>query len=168
MTRSANRSACLFVLLFVASPLGVSAQDTRVWQLGAGVWPGVGVHAGYVKAQTVFTLDAILYVNAHPTVDYSKNQMQLSGGIGAALRPLGVLRSIGYAKYGYGDVDIGIRFGPSFMFPTDASRADKNTHFNLFLDPFVRLSFSIGGRTLFFETGPLEPVVRVGGWVTLR
>ena len=69
MTRSAIRSACLFVLLFVASPLGVSAQDTRVWQLGAGVWPGVGVHAGYVKAQTVFTLDAILYVNAHPSVD---------------------------------------------------------------------------------------------------
>ncbi|MCY4204326.1 MAG: hypothetical protein OXE92_01220 [Bacteroidetes bacterium] len=91
----------------------------------------------------------------------------VSAGIGAALRPLGVLRVIGSANYSY-DFYLGVRFGPSLSFRKNPTRQEKNRQFSLFLDPFIRYVHPLGKQTGFIEIGPQRPVVRFGLWVSLE
>ena len=78
-----------------------------------------------------------------------------------------MVRTIGNAEYTY-DFDIGLRFGPSLFFATNATRSEKNQQFRFILEPFLRFNtrFS-GGRILFVEAGTLSPVLRAGLWFRL-
>ena len=133
-------------------------------QTGLAVWPGVGVQLGYVGPHSIYTLETMIYAEGQPSFGEGESTMQLSGGLGAALRPLGVVRTIGNTDYRY-DFDFGVRFGPSLFFTTGATRADKNQQFSLFLDPFIRFSSRFGnGRIYYIEIGPQKPVLRFGLW----
>ena len=133
-------------------------------QAGLAAWPGIGLQLGYVGPHSIYTLEATLYADGQPTLGEGESTLHLSGGIGAALRPLGVVRTIGNANYRY-DFDVGVRFGPSLFFTTGATRADKNQQFSLFLDPFVRFSSRFkGGRIFYLELGPQQPAFRAGLW----
>ena len=136
------------------------AQDR--FQLALAAWPGIGAQAGYIRPHTIYTLESVIYAEAQPR--QRRSTLVVSGGVGAALRPLGVLRAIGQADYGF-DVDLGVRFGPSLLFTAEATRADKNRQFSLFIDPFIRFSSRFSrGRIYFVEMGPLRPTLRVGLW----
>ena len=156
------------LLLLMAWPLEAAAQGgvmgRRYAQTGLAVWPGVGVQLGYVGPHSIYTLETMIYAEGQPSFGSGESTLQLSGGIGAALRPLGVVRTIGNADYRY-DFDFGVRFGPSLFFTTGATRADKNQQFSLFLDPFIRFSSRFRkGRIYYVEIGPQKPVLRFGLW----
>ncbi len=158
----------VMVLMVLAFPAESAAQGGAVGrtylQTGLAVWPGVGVQLGYVGPHSIYTLETMIYAEGQPDFGEGESTLQLSGGIGAALRPLGVVRTIGNTDYRY-DFDFGVRFGPSLFFTTGATRADKNQQFSLFLDPFIRFSSRFGnGRIFFVEIGPQKPVLRFGLW----
>ena len=159
-------------LLVLAGLVGGAAESAaqggvgvrRALQVGLAVVPGVGVQLGYVGPRSIYTVEGLLYADGQPSLGSGESTLQLSGGIGAALRPLGVVRTIGNADYRY-DFDFGVRFGPSLFFTTGATRADKNQQFSLFLDPFIRFSSRFrNGRIYFVEIGPQKPALRFGLW----
>lgn len=154
--------------LWLGLPIGSAAQGGAVGrsyvQTGLAALPGVGVQVGYVGPHSIYTLEGMLYADGQPALGEGESTLKLSGGLGAALRPLGVVRTIGNANYAY-DFDIGVRFGPSLFFTTGATRSDKNQQFSLFLDPFVRFSSRFrDGRIFYLELGPQQPVFRFGLW----
>lgn len=154
--------------MLLAPPPESAAQGGAVGrsylQTGLAVFPGVGVQFGYVGPHSIYTIETMIYADGQPALGSGESTLQLSGGIGAALRPLGVVRTIGNADYRY-DFDFGVRFGPSLFFTTGATRADKNQQFSLFLDPFIRFSSRFGnGRIFYLEIGPQQPVFRFGLW----
>ena len=135
-------------------------------QAALGGWPGIGVQAGYVQARSIYTLEVVSYVDALPWRE--GYPLYVSAGVGAALRPLGVLRVIGRADYGY-DFDLGVRFGPGLFFTDDATRAEKNRQFSLFLDPFVRFSLrTMRPGNYFIELGPQRPAFRLGLLINMQ
>ena len=147
--------------MLVWIPTSVHAQSPIV-QAAVGGLPGIGVQLGYIQTQTIYTLEVMSYADALPWRE--GYPVYLSVGVGATLRPLGVLRLIGHADYGY-DLDIGVRFGPGLFFTDDATRAEKNRQFSLFLDPFLRFSMRPGNY--FIEVGPQRPYVRMGLWINV-
>ncbi len=155
-------------VLVLAMPVESAAQGgavgQRYLQTGVAVFPGVGVQLGYVGPHSIYTLETMIYADGQPSLGSGESTLQLSGGIGAALRPLGVVRTIGNADYRY-DFDFGVRFGPSLFFTTGATRADKNQQFSLFLDPFIRFSSRFKNDRIFYiEIGPQQPDLRFGLW----
>lgn len=136
-------------------------------QAGLAALPGAGLEVGYVGPSAIFTVEGLLYVQSTPTFLGGPGDAKFSLGLGGAIRPLGVIRTIGETDYAY-DVDIGLRFGPSLFFANNATRADKNQQFSLFLDPFVRFATRLGnGRILFAEAGTQDPILRLGIWLGL-
>ena len=137
----------------------IDAQPATL-QAGLGGWPGAGLQAGFVQWGSVYTLEIVLYASSSPWQD--NIPLFLSAGFGGSLRPIGILREIGRIDYTY-DLDIGIRVGPSLFFRQNATRADKNRQFSLFVDPFVRYSHTVGASSqLFAEVGSQRPRVRLG------
>lgn len=139
-------------------------NNRRHLQTGVAVLPGLGLQLGYVGVHSLYTLEGTLYADGNPSFGDRESTLRLSMGIGGAIRPLGVVRTIGNADYRY-DFDFGVRFGPSLFFTTGATRSDKNQQFSLFLDPFIRFSSRFrSGQIFFLEIGPQNPVVRLGLW----
>jgi len=152
-------AAYLLGMCLLFPSISQSQPRNNVLQIGPAVWHGIGLQVGFTRQRTIYSLESMLYANGRQRDRFS---VQLSGGIGASVRPLGVLRAIGNADYGY-DTDIGVRFGPSLSFTTSATRTDKNRQFHLFFDPFVRFSGRlVAGKILYAELGPLQPRVRLG------
>lgn len=151
--------------LFPASGLGQSGTAGVAFvQGGLAVLPGAGAQVGYVGVRSFFTVEGLLYAGGSPVLGSGERTFKFSLGLGGALRPLGVIRTIGGATHNY-DIDFGLRFGPSLLFSTEPTRATKNQQFSLFLDPFVRGIYRLGsGRILFAELGPVRPSIRVGFW----
>ena len=158
------RKLCRWVWVLVILSLGagsrIAAAQPAVLQAGVGVWPGAGVQAGYVRWGSVYSLEIVLYASSSPW----RNEIPLfvSAGFGGTLRPIGFLQEIGRADYDY-DLDLGVRVGPSLFFKQNASRADKNRQFSLFVDPFVRYSYQVFPADRFFaELGAQRPRLRLG------
>ena len=159
------RWAACVSLLFTALPIENSWGQGRWLQLTAAAWPGVGAQVVYVQARRMYTFEALAYADFLPWQD--RNPLYVSTGVGAAIRPLGVIRTIGGANFAY-DVDLGIRTGPTLTFIQDPTRADKNRQFSLFLDPFVRLELhALDRTTLVLEVGAQRPSFRLGVWLGL-
>ncbi len=146
-------------------PTAIRAQP-RI-QAGLGAWPGAGIQINYVNIHSVYTIETALYGEIQPSLGGSRASGTASGGVGVSFRPLGALRVIGQADFGY-DLDLGVRFGPSLRFTQQATRSDKNKQFRLFLDPFLRLvKPRSGGGAFYAEIGPLGPVLRLGIWLRI-
>ena len=152
-------------LLFTLIPSGLStlAQTTQL-QVGLGAWPGAGFQAGHVQARSVYTLEVITSVDTELWKE--RTPVHISAGVGTAFRPLGIFRIIGRANYAY-DLYLGVRFGPALAFLQNATRAEKNRQFSLFLDPYIRYTASIGRQPIFLEIGSQRPSLRFGLWIAL-
>lgn len=162
----------LLRLLVFAALLGTlrpaeSAAQQRFIQGGIAAIPGIGAQVGYVGARSFYTVEGILYVDATPGFAGGEGNVQVAAGLGGAIRPLGVLRTIGDTDQNY-DFDIGMRFGPSLFFATNATRSDKNQQFRLILEPFFRFSTRLGnGQLVYVEAGTVRPLLRAGVWFSL-
>ncbi len=157
-----TRLATLIVFLTGAVP----SYGQEVLQTGIAAWPGIGTQVNYIRARETYAWETAMYFEVEPSFGDARTTFVVSGGVGAAVRPLGILRFIGQADYGY-DLDVGVRLGPSLLFRNRATHADRNQQFRLFLDPFVRLLLPRNQRTWFVEIGPSRPVVRAGFWLQL-
>ena len=157
------RALLLLALLWISTP---APAQSPVIQAALGGWPGIGVQLGYVQPRSIYTLEVMSYLDVLPWRDESP--LYVSAGVGAALRPLGVLRVIGRTDYGY-DLDLGVRFGPGLFFTEDATRAEKNRQFSLFLDPFLRFTHhSVRQGHFLVELGPQRPALRFGFWLSVQ
>lgn len=163
----AAAAALLGMALLVPAAAAQQVRSVRQLQVGLAAVPGVGVQAGYVSLRSLYTVEGMLYVDASPQFDGGEGSVQLSGGVGVALRPLGIARTIGNAPYQGYDLFLGTRFGPGLFFPYGTSSRGENP-FSLFLEPFVRLTRDgAGGRTLYIELGTQRPLLRAGLWFGL-
>ena len=140
------------------------APGSRYIQAGAGVIPGIGLQGGYVAPRSFFTFEGIVYVDGSPPFAGGQGSVQVSGGLGGAIRVLGIFRTIGGPGYQGRDFDVGLRFGPSLFFAVGESSRDENP-FSLFLEPFLRATSTFGGERIFFaELGIQRPILRAGVW----
>ena len=150
----------LYILILLSGP-GALAQTSHI-QTGLGLWRGVGVHLVHIQVRSTYTLEISTSIDTEFWQD--RNPIYLSSGLGAALRPLGMLREIGQADYPY-DIYVGVRFGPALIFQKNPTRAEKNRQFGLFLDPFLRYIKPFGERVAFIEIGSQRPSLRLGIWI---
>lgn len=157
------RTTCCLLFTLVLGGYSALAQSSQL-QVGLGAWPGAGFQAGHVLARSVYTLEVI--TSADSEIWKERTPLHLSAGVGTALRPLGILRVIGRANYAY-DLYLGVRFGPALTFLQNATRAEKNRQFSLFLDPYIRYTASIGRQPVFVEIGSQRPSLRFGLWIGL-
>ena len=151
-------------ILYVTAIVPCYGQEAI--QAGIGVWPGVGSQINYVRAHTTYSWETAIYMEVEPGSGRSRTIFFVSGGVGAAVRPLGILRVVGDADYGY-DLDVGVRLGPGLLFRDKSTHADRNQQFRLVVDPFVRLLLPRSQRTWFIELGPSRPAFRAGLWLGL-
>lgn len=157
----------LFLGLITSETASAQAPRQAYIQAGAGVIPGIGVQGGYVAPRSFFTVEGILYVNGSPSFAGGQGSVQVSGGLGGAIRVLGIFRTIGGPGYDGRDFDVGLRFGPGLFFTVGESSRSENP-FSLFLEPFLRASSTLGGERIFFaELGIHPPVLRAGIWFEL-
>lgn len=167
-----RKMSWLFVWLLslaaiLPEPVTAQAPGQRYIQAGAGVIPGIGVQGGYVAPRSFFTVEGILYVDGSPPFAGGQGSVQLSGGLGGAIRILGIFRAIGSPGYQRRDFDVGLRFGPSLFFTVGESSRGENP-FALFLEPFLRATSTLGGRRILFaEIGIQRPILRAGVWFEL-
>lgn len=169
---TAGRAAAVTLLLLT---LGVvtsgrasgQAPGQQYIQAGAGVIPGIGIQGGYVAPRSFFTVEGIVYVNGSPPFAGGQGSVQVSGGLGGAIRVLGIFRTIGGPGHQGRDFDVGLRFGPGLFFTVGESSRSENP-FSLFLEPFLRATSTFGGEHIFFaELGIHPPVLRAGIWFEL-
>ncbi len=165
------RLCAVLLAVFFGLPQDGAAQSGTAGrsfaQAGLAGLPGLGLQLGYVGPRSIYTAEVILYTDGSTRLPLGDGTVKVSVGIGGALRPLGIVRVIGNADHSY-DLDVGLRFGPSFLFDTDPTRSDKNQQFSLFLDPFFRFTRRLGsGRILFAELGVQRPSIRAGVWFGL-
>lgn len=170
--RGQRLGVCALILLFALAGAGAEiaagqAPGQRFIQAGAGVIPGIGLQGGYVAPRSFFTVEGMLYVDGSPSFAGGQGSVQLSGGLGGAIRILGILRAVGGPGYQNRDFDVGLRFGPSLFFTVGESSRGENP-FSLFLEPFLRATSTLGGNRVFFaELGIQRPVLRAGVWFEL-
>jgi hypothetical protein len=163
----AARASWLCLLLLLPSLAAAQTDDPirgqRMIQAGPGLLPGIGLEVGYLLPASLFTREAVLYVDSSPQFAGGEGSVQLSLGLGGAIRILGVARFITTSPYTGKDLDFGLRFGPGLFFAIDETRAEKNQRFSLFLEPFIRYSSTFAaGRVFFFEAGIQRPLFRGG------
>lgn len=156
------RATFVFIVL---TPNGFMAfaQSSHI-QAGLGGWPGAGIQFVHIQARSIYSLEVLSSVDTELWKE--RTPVYVSAGVGAALRPLGILRVIGQADYSY-DLYLGVRFGPALTFLNKQTRAEKNRQFSLFLDPFLRYTRPVGQQTAFIEIGSQRPSLRVGLWIPL-
>lgn len=158
------------ILLFLAFTLPATAAHAqqRYLQAGVGVLPGVGIQGGYVSPASFYTVEGILYVDGSPPFAGGQGSIQLSGGLGGAIRIMGIIRAIGSPDEEGRDFDVGLRFGPSLFFTVGESSREENP-FSLFLEPFLRGTSRLGGgnHIFFAELGIQRPILRAGIWFAL-
>lgn len=161
-------AALAMLLLACASlaPRSAEAQTSpparQYLQAGLGVIPGIGIQGGGIAPRGIYTVEGILYVDFTPPFAGGEGSVLVSGGIGGAIRIFDILRTLGSPGYRTRDLDVGVRFGPSLFFAIGESSRSENP-FGLFIDPFVRVTTTLGGSRLFFaEAGFQRPLLRVG------
>lgn len=151
-----------------AQPAVAPVRNASLLQVGLGVLPGVGLEAGYLSPRSWYTREAILYVDSSPQFAGGEGSVQVSAGIGAAIRILAITRLFSNAPYIGNDLDFGLRFGPGLFFAIDETPAEKNQRFSLFLEPFIRYTSTFtGGQQFFAEAGVQRPFLRAGFWFRL-
>lgn len=132
-------------------------------QAGLGAVPGAGIQVAYLSLRSFYTREVVLYADVSPSFGGGEGSVQPAASIGASLRILGTLRTVGNTVYGGYDVDVGLRLGPGLLFPFKESREAKNQRFSLFLEPFARLTRRLpSGRLFFAEAGVQRPLFRAG------
>ncbi len=157
------RRICCLCLILVLHGSPVFAQSSQ-FQAGLGAWTGVGVQFVHVQSHSTYSLEVMVSVDTEPWK--KRTPAYLSAGVGAALRPVGILRVIGRADYS-DDIYLGLRFGPALTFLQKPTRQEKNRQFSLFLDPFLRYVRPLGQYTGFIEIGSQRPSLRLGLWISL-
>jgi hypothetical protein len=158
-------TAALLASLFVPFAWG---QPARFIQVGAAVIPGVGIQGGYVAPRSFFTVEGIVYLDGSPAFAGGEGSIQVSGGLGGAVRVLGILRTIGSPGYVGRDFDFGMRFGPSLFFAFGGESSREENPFSLFLEPFLRATSTLGkNHTFYVELGVQRPLLRAGVWFEL-
>ena len=136
--------------------------------VAGAVTGGYGGQFGYLNARDFFTQEALVLADFHAALDPGNGSNQVVFFIGGALRALGFKRTIGNTPYQGFDLDVGFRAGPGFTFSTRETRADKNRRFNLFVEPYLRLSIGVGSRNAFLlEWATTRPNVRFGFWLSV-
>lgn len=159
--------AGLALLPMAAHAQGGSPTPPRLVQTGLAAVPGLGVQVGFVRARSLFTIEGLLSADASPTFAGGEGNVQVSASGGGSIRTLGIPRLFGTVDYPY-DFDVGLRFGPSLFFATNATRSEKNQQFSLFIEPFLRFSSRLGnGRLYYIEAGTQRPLFRFGLWFGL-
>ncbi len=159
--------ACACVLVATSRSAHAQEAGQRYIQAGIGVIPGVGLQGGYMMPASFYTVEGTLYVDGSPSFAGGQGSIQLSGGLGGAVRVLGIIRAVGSPGYQNRDFDVGLRFGPSLFFTMGESSRDENP-FSLFLEPFLRATSSLGRDHIFFaELGVQRPILRAGIWFDL-
>ncbi|MCY3630863.1 MAG: hypothetical protein F4X61_00325 [Rhodothermaceae bacterium] len=156
------QTTCVLILLTLNGFMAL-AQSSHI-QAGLGGWPGAGMQFVHIQARSIYSLEVLASVDTELWKE--RTPVYVSAGVGAALRPLGILRVIGQANYSY-DLYLGIRFGPALTFLHEQTRAEKNRQFSLFLDPFLRYTRPVGQQTAFIEIGAQRPSLRIGLWIPL-
>lgn len=127
--------------------------------VGAGVLPGLGLQAVYIAAGRMYTREALLLGNVIPQrVDGS---LHAAAAIGAAVRIVGSLETLGMARPRAYDIHVGIRLGPGLRFGFDEDRSDRNQRFSLLFEPFVRYTRH-WRRMVYVEAGGARPTIRAG------
>lgn len=171
--RPSNCSAYVFaaglLIALALWPSPVQAQPITGphIQAGVGVFPGIGLEAGYVATRSFYTVEGALYVDGSPRFAGGEGSVQVAGGLGGAIRILGIMRLLGSPSYVGRDFDFGLRFGPSLFFAVGESSRGENP-FSLFLEPFFRATSNFGGDRLYFaELGIQRPFLRAGVWFSL-
>lgn len=132
--------------------------------VGASLGPGIGGQIGIVlPAMGLFTREGVVYVDYYNPGD-EPEQLLTALGIGGSLRVFRLIMIITDQPTSRFDLDVGIRFGPSFAFAfTEQSAATRARQFSLFADPFVRASFNmLRGQVLYTELGVQPGHFRVG------
>lgn len=170
--RSSASLLALAVFATLLPPSAAAQESDAHLQIGAGAMPGVGLQTGYVSARGFYAVDGLLIIHATPRFAGGENNVQVAAAFGAALRPLGIVRTIGNTGYTPYDIDLGLRLGPGLTFyGGDETLADKNKRFSLVFEPYVRVTTDIllGGapRTFYLEAGVQRPYVRAGIWLGL-
>ena len=163
----------LFLLILLMWALPARAQlDVPSSQgiiVGASVGPGIGGQIGLVLPSVgLFTREGIIYVDYHNPGDETE-QLLIGLGIGGSLRVFRLIMIITDQPSSRFDVDVGIRFGPSFTFAfTEQSAATQSRQFSLFADPFVRAIFNMLRRQVLYTELGFQPVhfrVKVMMWI---
>ena len=162
MNRHRETYCLLFALTF--NVLSVLAQSSQ-FQVGLGAWPGAGAQFVHVQTRSIYSLEVMASIDTE--LWKKRTPLYISAGVGAALRPFGVLRVIGRANYS-NDLYLGVRFGPALAFLQRQTRQEKNRQFSLFLDPFLRYIRPMGRSTGFLEIGLQRPSMRLGLWIPLQ
>ncbi|MEM8599432.1 MAG: hypothetical protein AAGF99_05900 [Bacteroidota bacterium] len=161
--------ALLLLLLLV--PASVAAQETLgipdapVLWVGAGTAPGIGVHASYaLPLATLLTREATLYADFTPRKDGEDGELRIAAGVGGSIRLLRAANLTGALSAERADLDVGLRFGPSFLFALyEQTAASRARAFRVFLDPFVRGAYQFeSGLVVYGELGAQDPSLRLG------
>lgn len=148
-------------------PAALAQGEGRI-QAGVGLVPGIGVYGGYLSAHSFYTAEASVYADATPQFLGGEGSVLVSLGLGGAIRPLGLIRMIGNASATSYDIDVGLRLGPALFFAFNETKGTKNQRFNLFLEPFIRLTSRLArGNTFFVEAGIQRPLFRAGLWFSI-
>ncbi len=163
----------LCLLLSTVIPLSIANGQRQepvgtYMQAGLAAAGGAGVQIGFVNAKDFVTREVTVLADFLTAVDPASGSNQVVVTIGGALRLIGFVRTIGNVAYRGYDVDLGFRVGPGLSFSTRETRSEKNKRFNLFLEPYVRIS--AGTRLikfLFLEAGTTRPHFRLGTWIRI-
>lgn len=160
----------LAVTMLGLGPAETAAQEPRLphLQLGAGILPGVGAQAGYVRPRGFYTVEGVLLIDGSPPFAGGEANVQVAAGLGGALRILGILRTIGSPGYVGRNFDVGLRFGPSLFFTFGEESSRRENPFSLYLEPYLRATSTFNGDRIFFaELGIQKPFLRAGVWLEL-
>jgi len=161
-----RRLPLLLLALALAAPARAqfATEADRLVQAGGALAPGLGVHAGLVlPAAFVLTREAVLYADYQ--LGAREEQRLLVGlGVGGGVRVLRALVIVADVAPGPFDLDVGLRFGPSFAFSfIEETAATKARQFRLFGDPYVRGSAVLpSGRIVYAELGTQPGRLRAG------
>lgn len=163
------RLALTLVLLLLLTGLDTNEANAQLasggrgyLQAGVAVIPGVGLQASYVQPRPLYTMEGALYVDFSPSFAGGEGSVQLSGGLGGALRIFGIMRALGDPASAGTDLDFGFRLGPALFFALGESSRSENP-FSLFMEPYGRFSTDLGNdRVGFIELGLQRPVLRAG------
>lgn len=160
------RLLLFLIAIFWALPayaqLDVPGSDGII--IGASIGPGIGVQAGLVlPTAALFAREGILYADYYQPGDDTE-RLLVGLGVGGSLRVFRLIMIITDQPSSRFDVDLGIRFGPSFAFAfTEQSAATRARQFRLFADPFIRGSVDMPtGQVLYAEIGTQPGHFRVG------
>ncbi len=164
----ATRLIIVLVALLALAPGAVAqsrlvGRDARVYG-GLGVGKGIGaVVEGSSPVLDLFTREAALGLTLRFADDANTARLVASGSVGVGIRLLrvaSVARSRGIPT---GDLDVGLRVGPSFSAPLGSSSdAQRGRAFAIFAEPFVRATRRVRGREAFVELGGQAPLLRAG------